>query len=106
MAPQKRSFAELGFVAEVGGAYRADIREGQNIRHIYGPRRGNQQRAFGDLSLIRAAAADNASRADGLEAMEAAAKRLKADAAADAGGVEEVGNEYRARVQYATVAGE
>ena len=59
MPPQKRSFAELGFVAEVCGGYRADfnIREGQNIRHIRGPRRGNKQRALGDLETIRAAAA-------------------------------------------------
>ena len=105
MAPQKRPFAELGFVAEVGGSYRADLNshDGQKIR---GPRRGNKLRALGDLNVIRAAAAESESRADGFEAMEAAAKRLKADTAAEAGGVEKVGDEYRARVQCATSPGE
>ena len=81
MAPKKRACAELGSIAEVGGAYRADFnfREGQNVRHIHGPRRAKEQRALGDLNVIRAAAAESASRADGYEAMEAAAKRLKAD---------------------------
>ena len=60
MAPKKRTFAELGFVAELAGTYRADfnIREEEKIRHILGPRRGSQQRAHDDLSLIRTAAAD------------------------------------------------
>ena len=38
--------------------------------------------------------------------MEAAAKRLKADTAAEVGGVKRVGDEYRARVRYATTSGE
>ena len=43
MAPKKRTFAELGFVAELAGTYRADfnIREEEKIRHIRGPRRGS-----------------------------------------------------------------
>ena len=108
MAPKRRSFAELGFVADVGGAYRAHFkfRAAQRIRNIYGPRRGSKQRAFGDLNMIRDAAPEGASRSDGFEAMEAAAKRLKTDAAAEAGGVEKVGDEHRARVQYATTSGE
>ena len=38
MAPKKRTFAELGFVAELAGTYRADfnIREEEKIRHIRG----------------------------------------------------------------------
>ena len=62
MATQKRPFAELGFVAEVGGSYRADLNshDGQKIR---GPRRGNKLRALGDLDVIRAAAAESESGA-------------------------------------------
>jgi len=108
MAPKKRAFAELGSVASHAGSYSAQfsIREAGRIRFIYGPRRRNKLRALGDLNVIRAAAAESESRADGFEAMEAAAKRLKADAAAEAGGVEKVGGEYRARVRYATASGE
>jgi len=106
MAPKKRTFAELGFVAELAGTYRADfnIREEEKIRHIRGPRRGSQQRALDDLSLIRTAAAEHTSRADGLEAMQAAAKRLKEAAAAEAGGVVEIDGEHRARLQYTDCA--
>ena len=118
MAPKKRTFAELGFVAELAGTYRADfnIREEEKIRHILGPRRGSQQRALDDLILIRTAAAEHTSRADGLEAMQAAAKRLKEAAAAEAGGVVkeaaaaeaggvvEIDGEHRARLQYTDCA--
>ena len=108
MAPKRRAFAELGSVASHAGSYSAEfsIREAERIRHIYGPRRRNKLRALGDLDVIRAAAAESESRADGFEAMEAAAKRLKADTAAEAGGVEKVGDEYRARVRCATASGE
>ena len=120
MAPKKRAFAELGFVANRAGSYIAKLRtrEEQQIRYIDGPRRGIEQRALGDLNAIRAAVPADASREDGFEAMEAAAKRLKADAAAEAaakrlkadaaaeaGGVEKVGHEYRARVRYVTSSG-
>ena len=73
MAPKKRTFEGLGSVAELAGAFRADfnIREEAKIRHILGPRRGNQQRALGDLHFVRAAAAEHTSRADGLEATQA-----------------------------------
>jgi hypothetical protein len=92
MAPKKRTFAELGTVANHAISYRAEfsIREGQKIRRINGPRRGNKQRACGDLSVIRTAAPENATRADGFEAMDAAAKRLKDASAAEAGGVVEI----------------
>ena len=108
MAPKERTFAELGFAADRDGSYRAEfsIREGQQIRHIRGPGRSNKQRALGDLNIIRAAAPEGASRADGFQAMEAAAKRLKDVAAAEAGGLEKVGDEHRARVQYLTTSGE
>ena len=110
MAPKKRTFAELGSVVTRDGSHRArfNIREEHLVRQIEGPRRGNEQRALGDLNIIRAAAPENANRAAGFEAMEAAAKRLKADTAAEVGGVETVGDEYRARVrvQYATASGE
>ena len=108
MAPKRRAFAELGSVASHAGSYSAEfsIREAERIRHIYGPRRRNKLRALGDLDVIRAAVAESESRADGFEAMEAAAKRLKADTAAEVGGVEKVRDEYRARVQYATASGE
>ena len=107
MAPKERTFAELGFAADRDGSYRAEfsIREGQQIRHIRGPGRSNKQRALGDLNIIRAAAPEGASRADGFQAMEAAAKRLKDVAAAEAGGLEKVGDEHRARVQYLTTSG-
>ena len=55
--------------------------------------------------MIRTAAPENATRADGFEAMEAAAKRMKEAAAIEAGGVVEIDGEYRARVQFADSAG-
>ena len=108
MAPKKRPFAELGSVAELAGSYRADfnIREEEKIRHILGPRRGNKQRALDDLRAIRTAAAEHTTRTDGLEAMQAAAERLKGAAATETGGIEVVGDEHRARVRHADSSGE
>ena len=106
MEPKKRPFAELGSVAGLARSYRAkfNFRDGQKVCNIYGPSRGSQQRALGDLSAIRDAAAEHTSRKDGFEAMEAAAKSLKEAAAADVGGVVEVDGEHRARVQYTDCA--
>ena len=108
MAPKKRPFAELGSVGGLARSYRAkfNFREGQKVCNIYGPRRGNQQRALGELHVIRAAAAEHTSRADGLEAMQAAAERMKEAAATEAGGIEEVEGEHRARVRCADTSGE
>ena len=97
MAP-KRKLEEIGGVVEESGAFR--VRMWLDGRNVDGPRRGNQQRALSDLSTIRTAAAEHTSRANGLEAMQAAAKNLKEAAATEAGGVVEVDGEHRARVQY------
>ena len=92
MAP-KRKLAELGGVEVVSNVFRACVHyhEASLSRNIRGPRRGNKQRAIHDLNVIRTAAAEHATRADGLDAMRTSAKRLKETAAAEAGGIEEVG---------------
>ena len=60
MAP-KRKLEEIGGVVEESGAFR--VRMWLDGRNVDGPRRGNQQRALGDLSTIRTAAAEHATRA-------------------------------------------
>jgi hypothetical protein len=106
MAP-KRKLDELGGVVASSGAYRARVHflDAARSRNIYGPRRGSEQQALDDLLKIRTAAAAHSSRADGLQAMLLAAERLKEAAATDAGGVDEVDGEHRARVRYADSAG-
>ena len=87
MSPKKRNAYELGVVVSLSGAFRADIsiREGENIRHIRGPRRGSQKRAFEDLLTIRAAAAEHTTRIGALQAMQQAAEGLKEASKAEAG---------------------
>ena len=95
--PPKRSPAELGIVANESGAYRARI---YLSRNIHGPCRGSQKRAFEDLMIIRAAAAEHTTRMGALQAMQQAAARLKEAAAAEAGGIFAAGDANRARIQY------
>ena len=80
----KRSPAELGIVANESGAHRARI---YLSRNIHGPCRGSQKRAFEDLMIIRAAAAEHTTRMGALQAMQQAAARLKESAVAEAGGI-------------------
>ena len=96
MAP-KRGPAELGVVANESGAYRAAV---YLSRNVYGPRRGSQKRAFEDLLIIRAAAAEHTTRMGALQAMQLAAARLKESAVAEAGGIVAIDGEYRARIKY------
>jgi hypothetical protein len=66
-----------------------------------GPRRGDdKKRAFEDLVAIRDAATEETTRMGALQAMKRAADRLKGGNEADAGGVEQVQNGFRARIRF------
>ena len=61
MAP-KRKLDESGGVVDESGSFRVRMR--LSGRSVKGPRRGNEQRALGDLKVIRAASARSANRAE------------------------------------------
>ena len=107
MPPPPRSLTNLGKVINEQGSFRADAfaRDLGSAAHIRGPRRGSQKRAFEDLLIIRAAAAEHTTRMGALQAMQQAAARLKEAAAAEAGGIFAAGDAYRARIQYTDNAG-
>ena len=107
MPPPPRSLTNLGKVINEQGSFRADAfaRDLGSAAHIRGPRRGSQKRAFEDLLIIRAAAAEHTTRMGALQAMQQAAARLKESAVAEAGGIAVVDGEYRARIKYTDNSG-
>ena len=98
MPPPPRSLPNLGKVINEQGSFRADVfaRDLGSTAHIRGPRRGSQKRAFEDLLIIRAAAAEHTTRMGALQAMQQAAARLKESAVAEAGSIEAFDGGYRA----------
>ena len=63
----KRKLDEIGGVVDESRSFRVRLK--LSGRDVQGPRRGNEQRALGDLNVIRAASAKSANRAEGLEAI-------------------------------------
>ena len=93
---------EAGFVDRDGNRFRAHVqhKEEGSLRHIPGPWRPDEEAAKGDLVAIRAAAR-GMSRAAGIAAMAAEAKRLIAGKAPKAeGSVELMGTGFRASIRW------
>ena len=102
MPPPKAHPAQLGYVANNQGNYRAQVnaRDVGFAKLITGPYHGTKQRAFEDLQSIQAAAVEHTTRIGALQAMQQKADRLKAEGKAEVGRVELCGNENRAHFRY------
>ena len=94
--------SQLGKVVNIDNKFCARFRPrdfGQ-ARDFTGPSHDNEKRATEDLTAIRSAGAEHATRMGALEAMREEAKRLKDRSRSENAGLEFRGNEVRARVQY------
>ena len=95
-------FSRAGVVTTLREAYRAHVQWRQNgvLRHIYGPRRSDNQAAQQDLDSMREAA-NGLNRAEGFAAMQVEAKRLlDGKAPLEQGSVTPYGDGFAARIRW------
>ena len=74
---------ELGSIGAHGAELRARIQfrnDAGEQKHIHGPTRGSENKAQKDLDHIRAAGAIGTTHEEGIQIMEAAARRIKISA--------------------------
>ena len=87
MPPKSKAIAELGYIMEDRGAFRAQVNHGDATgrkQSIVGPKRGCRRRAETDLDQMRAAGAIGSTREQGLQYMAAEARRLQVSAGFEA----------------------